>query len=201
MQDLEKHPGWFQVEVTPPGRRLSDLPLSQGTSARISLLSGGMENSTLSLQALWRSHLSGWNCSSHTLWIRAWSPKSDMWSALCLGQWSCKLSWKELWWVFLCISVQLGLGFGMFSHGLNCGSHALQGVGFGCNQGTYTCLRGLMLLLFAAPWIMEFYWCGSEACGGCPVLLSFSSIHSSTCVFIHPFIQQSCNNGLVCGGP
>lgn len=26
------------------------------------------------VHALWRSHLSGWNCSSHTLWTRAWPP-------------------------------------------------------------------------------------------------------------------------------
>lgn len=26
------------------------------------------------IQALWRSHLSGGNCSSHTLWTRVWPP-------------------------------------------------------------------------------------------------------------------------------
>lgn len=71
-QDWQKWPGWSPVKMTLPGRRLSALPLSQVSSARISLLSGGVENSTLSLEALWRSHLSGWDGSSHTLWTTAW---------------------------------------------------------------------------------------------------------------------------------
>lgn len=71
-QDWQKRPGWSPVEMTLPGKRPSDLPFSQVRSARISLLSGGVENSTLSLEALWRSHLSGRDCSSHTLWTRAW---------------------------------------------------------------------------------------------------------------------------------
>lgn len=70
----KKNPGWVPVGMILPWKRLSDLPLSQVRSARISLLPGAVENSMLSLQALWRSHLSGWNCSSHTLWTRAWPP-------------------------------------------------------------------------------------------------------------------------------
>lgn len=153
--------------MTLPWRRLSELLLSQGGSARISPLSGTVENSTLSLQALWRSHLSWW--SAHPMLCgKGLASKLDMWSTLVWDSGHGTFFWRGIWWVFLRVTVQLGLGFGTSSHELDCDSHALQGLGFGFSRGACTCLQGLTLFRSAAPWIMEFYWCGSEAWGDLP---------------------------------
>lgn len=53
--------------------------------------------------------------------------------------------------------MQLGLGFGMSSHALDCGPPALQGLGFGSSQGAHAGLQGPVLLLSAASGTVEFY--------------------------------------------
>lgn len=84
--------------------------------------------------------------------------KPDMWSTPVWDSGHSRFFWKGMWCVFLRVTVQLGLGFGTSSLGLDRGSPALQGLGFGSGQGAYTCLRGLTLFLSVAPRIMEFYW-------------------------------------------
>lgn len=103
------------------------------------------------------------------------APKPAMWSLLPWESGHGKFFWKGVWWAFLRVTVQLGLGFGTSSHELDCGSCAPQGLRLGSSRGVYTCLQGLMLFLSGAPWIMEFYWCASEGWFA-PGLLLFSSI-------------------------
>lgn len=163
-QDLWKHPGWSPGQMTFPGSRgMSGLLLSQVRSSRTCPLPGGVENSTLSLPALWGSHLSGWNCAPHTLWTRTWHPSMtcDQHSVWESGH--SKLFWKGVWWIFLQVSVQLGLGFGVWPLELNCGFPCSLGFGIWLRPRNRHIPQRPDALASSAPHIMEFYWSGPEA--------------------------------------
>lgn len=49
-------------------------------------------------------------------------------------------------------------------------SHGFQGLKCGFSPGACTCFWGLVMLLSAAQWIMEFYWLAEEAWGDAVVL-------------------------------
>lgn len=156
----------------------------QGTGdvrpSRTCLLPGGVENCMLSLPALWGAHLSGWNCVSHALWTRTWRPSLTCDQHSIWENGHSKLFWKGVLWIFLQVSVQLGLGFGVSPLESNCGFPSSLGFGIWLQPRNRHIPQRPDAAASLVPQIMEFYWSRPEAWGGYARLHWCSCIHSTT---------------------